>query len=75
MSDALAEAARSSRNAARNERRTLKQLRAGGASRIRPSPGIHDPEAAIRSLDSLRELSYRFPQLQVMVGHEPPRRR
>ena len=43
--------------------------------RIRPSPGVDDQEAAIRSLAGLRELHDRFPQLQVMVGHEPPRRR
>jgi N-acyl homoserine lactone hydrolase len=43
--------------------------------RIRPSPGIDDQEAAIRSLAGLRELYDRFPHLQVMVGHEPPRRR
>jgi N-acyl homoserine lactone hydrolase len=43
--------------------------------RIRPSPGVEDQEAAIRSLAGLRELYDRFPQLQVMVGHEPPRRR
>ena len=43
--------------------------------RIRPSPGVDDQEAAIRSLAGLRELYDRFPQLQVMVGHEPPRRR
>lgn len=43
--------------------------------RIRPSPGVNDQKAAIRSLAGLRELSDRFPQLQVMVGHEPPRRR
>ncbi|HEX6271836.1 MAG TPA: MBL fold metallo-hydrolase [Polyangiaceae bacterium] len=43
--------------------------------RIRPSPGVDDQEAAIRSLAGLRELYERFPQLQVMVGHEPPRRR
>ncbi len=43
--------------------------------RIRPSPGVDDQEAAIRSLASLRELYDRFPQTQVMVGHEPPRRR
>jgi N-acyl homoserine lactone hydrolase len=43
--------------------------------RIRPSPGVDDQEAAIRSLAGLRGLSDRFPQLQVMVGHEPPRRR
>ena len=43
--------------------------------RIRPAPGVHDQEAAIRSLAGLRELYERFPQLQVMVGHEPPRRR
>jgi glyoxylase-like metal-dependent hydrolase (beta-lactamase superfamily II) len=43
--------------------------------RIRPSPGVDDQEAAIRSLAGLRELYDRFPQLQVMVGHEPPQRR
>jgi glyoxylase-like metal-dependent hydrolase (beta-lactamase superfamily II) len=43
--------------------------------RIRPNAGVFDPKAAIRSLASLRELSDRFPQLQIMVGHEPPRRR
>jgi len=43
--------------------------------RIQPSPGVDDQEAAIRSLAGLRELYDRFPQLQVMVGHEPPRRR
>jgi N-acyl homoserine lactone hydrolase len=43
--------------------------------RIRPSPGVDDQQAAIRSLAGLRELRDRFPQLQVMVGHEPPRRR
>lgn len=43
--------------------------------RIRPSPGVDDQEAAIRSLAGLRELYDRFPQLRVMVGHEPPRRR
>lgn len=43
--------------------------------RIRPSPGVDDQQAAIRSLAGLRELYDRFPQLQVMVGHEPPRRR
>jgi N-acyl homoserine lactone hydrolase len=43
--------------------------------RIRPSPGVEDQDAAIRSLAGLRELYDRFPQLQVMVGHEPPRRR
>jgi N-acyl homoserine lactone hydrolase len=43
--------------------------------RIRPNPGVDDQEAAIRSLAGLRELYDRFPQLQVMVGHEPPRRR
>jgi len=43
--------------------------------RIRPSPGVDDQEAAIRSLAGLRGLYDRFPQLQVMVGHEPPRRR
>jgi N-acyl homoserine lactone hydrolase len=43
--------------------------------RIRPSPGVDDQEAAIRSLAGLRELYDRFPKLQVMVGHEPPRRR
>ena len=42
---------------------------------IRPTPGVDDQAAAIRSLASLRELYARFPQLQVMVGHEPPRRR
>jgi N-acyl homoserine lactone hydrolase len=42
---------------------------------IRPSPGVDDQEAAIRSLAGLRELYGRFPQLQVIVGHEPPRRR
>jgi N-acyl homoserine lactone hydrolase len=43
--------------------------------RIRPSPGVEDQEAAIRSLAGLREVYDRFPQLQVMVGHEPPRHR
>ena len=43
--------------------------------RIRPSPGVDDQGAAIRSLARLRELYDRFPQLQVMVGHEPPRHR
>jgi N-acyl homoserine lactone hydrolase len=43
--------------------------------RIRPSPGVDDQDAAIRSLAGLRELHDRFPRLQVMVGHEPPRRR
>lgn len=43
--------------------------------RIRPTPSIDDQEAAIRSLAGLRELYDRFPRLQVMVGHEPPRRR
>lgn len=43
--------------------------------RIRPSPGVDDQEAAIRSLAGLRELYDQFPQLQVMIGHEPPRRR
>lgn len=43
--------------------------------RIRPSPGVDDQAAAIHSLAHLRELHDRFPQLQVMVGHEPPRRR
>jgi N-acyl homoserine lactone hydrolase len=43
--------------------------------RIRPTPGVDDQEAAIRSLAGLRELYDRFPTLQVMVGHEPPRRR
>ncbi len=42
--------------------------------RIRPSPGVDDQAASIRSLAALRELHDRFPQLQVMVGHEPPRR-
>lgn len=42
---------------------------------LRPSPGVDDQQAAIRSLAGLRELYDRFPQLQVMVGHEPPRRR
>ena len=43
--------------------------------RIRPSPGVDDQAAAIRSLAGLRALYDRVPQLQVMVGHEPPRRR
>jgi N-acyl homoserine lactone hydrolase len=43
--------------------------------RIRPSPGVADQTAAVRSLAGLRALYDRFPQLQVMVGHEPPRRR
>jgi glyoxylase-like metal-dependent hydrolase (beta-lactamase superfamily II) len=43
--------------------------------RIRPNPGVDDQEAAIRTLAGLRELYDRFPQMQVMVGHEPPRRR
>ena len=43
--------------------------------RIRPTPGVDDQEAAVRSLAGLRELYDRFPQMQVMVGHEPPRRR
>jgi hypothetical protein len=43
--------------------------------RIRPSPGVDDQEAAIRSLAALREFYDRFPQLLVMVGHESPRRR
>ena len=43
--------------------------------RIRPNPGVDDQQAAIRSLAGLRALYDRFPQLQVMVGHEPPRRR
>ena len=43
--------------------------------RIRPNPGVEDQEASIRSLAGLRELYDRFPQLQVMVGHELPRRR
>lgn len=38
---------------------------------IRPSPGVYDQHAAIRSLAGLRELSDRFPKLQVIVGHEP----
>lgn len=42
---------------------------------IRPAPGVDDQTAAIRSLAGLRELYDRFPQLQVMVGHEPARRR
>jgi N-acyl homoserine lactone hydrolase len=42
--------------------------------RIQPSPGVDDQKAAIRSLAGLRELYDRFPQLQVMVGHEPPLR-
>ena len=42
---------------------------------IRPSPGVDDQRAAIRSLAGLRALYDRFPQLQVMVGHEPSRRR
>lgn len=41
---------------------------------IRPSPGVDNQAAAIRSLAALRELHDRFPQLQVMVGHEPPPR-
>ena len=43
--------------------------------RIRPTPGVDDQRAAIRSLAGLRELYERFPRLQVMVGHEPSRRR
>ena len=43
--------------------------------RIRPSPSVDDQTAAIHSLAGLRELYDRFPQLQVMVGHEPPGRR
>lgn len=42
---------------------------------IRPTPGVDDQEAAIRSLAGLREIYDRFPQTQVMVGHEPPRHR
>jgi N-acyl homoserine lactone hydrolase len=43
--------------------------------RIRPAPGVDNQRAAIRSLAALREFYDRFPQLQVMVGHEPPRPR
>lgn len=43
--------------------------------RIRPNPGVDDQAAAIQSLAHIRELHDRFPQLQVMVGHEPPGRR
>lgn len=39
---------------------------------IAPSPGVDDQDAAIRSLGGLRELHDRFPQLKIMVGHEPP---
>lgn len=41
---------------------------------IRPTPGVDDQQAAIDSLAGLRELHERFPQLEVLVGHEPPRR-
>lgn len=44
------------------------------AHRIRPAPGVSDPDAAARSLDQLAELTERFPRLRVVVGHEPPRR-
>jgi N-acyl homoserine lactone hydrolase len=37
---------------------------------IRPSSGVADQAAAIRSLASLRELRDRFPALCVIVGHE-----
>lgn len=40
--------------------------------RIRPNPSVYDQAAAIQSLAHIRELLERFPQLQVMVGHEPP---
>jgi N-acyl homoserine lactone hydrolase len=43
--------------------------------RIRPTPGADDQEAAIRSLAALREFYDRFPQMQVMVGHDPLARR
>jgi N-acyl homoserine lactone hydrolase len=42
------------------------------AYRIRPAPGVFDPDAAARSLDHLATLTERFPQLRVAVGHEPP---
>jgi hypothetical protein len=42
------------------------------AHRIRPAPGVFDPDAAARSLDQLATLTERFPQLRVAVGHEPP---
>ena len=41
--------------------------------RIRPAPGVFDPNAAARSLHQLAELAERFPRLRVAVGHEPPR--
>lgn len=40
------------------------------AHRIRPAPGVFDPDAAARSLDQLATLTERFPQLRVSVGHE-----
>jgi N-acyl homoserine lactone hydrolase len=43
------------------------------AHRIRPAPGVFDPDTAARSLDQLAELTERFPRLRVAVGHEPPR--
>jgi len=42
------------------------------AHRIRPAPGVFDPETAARSLDQLAALTERFPRLRVAVGHEPP---
>jgi glyoxylase-like metal-dependent hydrolase (beta-lactamase superfamily II) len=43
------------------------------AHRIRPAPGVFDPDAAARSLDQLAELTERFPRLRVFAGHELPR--
>lgn len=42
------------------------------AHRIRPAPGVFDPDAAARSLDQLAMLTERFPRLRVAVGHELP---
>jgi N-acyl homoserine lactone hydrolase len=41
------------------------------AHRIRPVPGVFDPDAAARSLDQLAAMTEQFPRLRVAVGHEP----
>ena len=42
------------------------------AHRIRPAPGVFDPDAAARSLDRLAAITEQFPRLRVAVGHERP---
>ncbi len=64
-------AAAGSRGGAREVTGDAAAYHAQLAHRIRPAPGVFDPDAAARSLDQLGMMTEQFPRLRVAVGHEP----